>query len=80
MRYYKCTVLIAVPDSKLSGDFDGGDEGFLLQAAVNDAGGYAKSVKYATTTVHLLEDQVEGITAKEFKKLRNEGCWPEGGV
>lgn len=79
MRYYKCTVLVAVPESELGGDFDGGDEGFLLQDAVNDAGGYTKrSVKYTKTTVHL--GNSDSISGKEFKKLRDNQCWPEGGV
>lgn len=81
MRYYKCTVLVAVPESELGGDFDGGDEGFLLQAAVNDAGGYApRSTTYLKTTVHLIDEGFTSLSGEEFKKARNAGCWAEGGV
>ena len=79
MRYFSCTVLVAVPDRIHKDWSDGGDEGFHLQATVNDAGGYnPRSIKYHDTAAHLTT--CERMTGAEFKKARNKGCWPEGGV
>lgn len=79
MRYFACTVYVAIPNFEYKDWSEGADETFNLARAVNDAGGYdPKSIKYVDTTAHLVQHQE--ISAKMFKGGRGEIITEEGGV
>lgn len=78
MRYFVCTVYVAVPDQEHKTWSEGADETFNLANAVNDVGGYGKSLKYDKVTCHLADHHE--VRGDEFRVMRGKTITADGGI
>jgi hypothetical protein len=79
MRYFACTVYVAIPNFEYKEWSEGSDETFNLARAVNDAGGFTPNdIKYPLITSHLVN--YTEISPKMFKGGRGETITSGGGV
>jgi hypothetical protein len=78
MRYFSCTVYVAVPEQEYRDWSEGADETFHLARVVNDVGGYDPKLPAVHPAVHLV--LYKEISLKMFKGGRGETITKRGGV